>query len=423
MELPSFDILWQSSEKLLELESLLEEIDQHEVQKEFASTKRTRFFHPGAGLYGARFAIEDQSYYEPVRNCCDQAFYTDAAYALHVSGHIPCSVAGCSFVAHPNALRLHKELVHSSEYFDKVFRSSADSSVAQWREARKRNYPTIERAAVHQEILAERLARGQVFKTQEFGAITRQRAPLLNAKKLDRSVVQPTPSVSDDPSPVQHTTCPGSTNVELPEKSSQSADSSVPRLVSCEYDSDTDASEARGSSSSTDEDKSDGDHDLKSPSSPGLLDPVDPLLPEDKGNPQSTGDSVTHLGDEETSKATPSNDTQSVAQRRRRRRRGGRRRQRDQLAQDPITGPIGVIDAASVNPSNPFASHPIVQLRAKRRACVKHPERIHSRPTLLHMLLAEEMRTERNQLMQCVRYVVKNNFFLDSSSVPKAVNP
>lgn len=91
----------------------------------------------------------------------------------------------------------------------------------------------------------------------------------------------------------QHTTCPGSTNVELPEKSSQSADSSVPRLVSCEYDSDTDASEARGSSSSTDEDKSDGDHDLKSPSSPGLLDPVDPLLPEDKGNPQSTGDSVT----------------------------------------------------------------------------------------------------------------------------------
>lgn len=60
-------------------------------KQEFASTKRTRFFHPGAGLYGARFAIEDQSYYEPVRNCCDQAFYTDAAYALHVSGHIPVS--------------------------------------------------------------------------------------------------------------------------------------------------------------------------------------------------------------------------------------------------------------------------------------------------------------------------------------------
>ena len=34
-----------------------------------------------------------------------------------------------------------------------------------------------------------------------------------------------------------------------------------------------------------------------------------------------------------------------------------------------------------------------------------------ARPALLEMLLKDEIRTERNRILQAVHYVVKNNFF------------
>ncbi|BHF79508.1 nuclear fragile X mental retardation protein interacting protein 1 [Sparganum proliferum] len=58
-----------------------------------------------------------------------------------------------------------------------------------------------------------------------------------------------------------------------------------------------------------------------------------------------------------------------------------------------------------------FASHPVVRMASKRRECMRNAALMAKRPTLLQMLLAEEMRHERNQLMQCVRFVVRNNFF------------
>nr|CDS31515.1 nuclear fragile X mental retardation interacting [Hymenolepis microstoma] len=59
-----------------------------------------------------------------------------------------------------------------------------------------------------------------------------------------------------------------------------------------------------------------------------------------------------------------------------------------------------------------FANHPVVEMARKRHLCMRRASTILKRPTLLHMLLAEEIRHERNQLMQCVRFVVNNNFFL-----------
>uniref|UniRef100_A0A0X3Q3T3 Uncharacterized protein n=1 Tax=Schistocephalus solidus TaxID=70667 RepID=A0A0X3Q3T3_SCHSO len=58
-----------------------------------------------------------------------------------------------------------------------------------------------------------------------------------------------------------------------------------------------------------------------------------------------------------------------------------------------------------------FASHPVVRMASKRRECMRNAALMAKRPTLLQMLLAEDMRHERNQLMQCVRFVVRNKFF------------
>ncbi|KAM7538697.1 hypothetical protein Aperf_G00000052653 [Anoplocephala perfoliata] len=121
--------------------------------------------------------------------------------------------------------------------------------------------------------------------------------------------------------------------------------------------------------------------------------------------------------------------------RRRRRRerysqkRGGRRnhpgtsmshhdnREGDEDIQKPPTAIEAELDleldeVSSKGGQKAFANHPVVQMATRRRLCMRRASTITKRPTLLHMLLAEEIRHERNQLMQCVRFVVNNNFFL-----------
>ncbi|CAH8428561.1 unnamed protein product [Schistosoma turkestanicum] len=99
-------------------------------------------------------------------------------------------------------------------------------------------------------------------------------------------------------------------------------------------------------------------------------------------------------GERERSNGTNSN--------KRRRSRHGRKQKKE-----------NTIDENADNSQNddPFASHPLVKLQMKRRQCLSDIHRIHSRPTLLQMLLAEDIRKERNQLMQCIRYIVNENFF------------
>ncbi|KAM3186717.1 hypothetical protein ACTXT7_003795 [Hymenolepis weldensis] len=60
-----------------------------------------------------------------------------------------------------------------------------------------------------------------------------------------------------------------------------------------------------------------------------------------------------------------------------------------------------------------FANHPVVEMARKRRLFMRRASTILKRPTLLHMLLAEEIRHERNQLMQCVRFVVGMDEYLN----------
>ncbi|CAH8824283.1 unnamed protein product [Trichobilharzia szidati] len=94
----------------------------------------------------------------------------------------------------------------------------------------------------------------------------------------------------------------------------------------------------------------------------------------------------------------------------RRRKRGRRQRNKNTRDDETSTSSKGEeVDADSKN--DPFASHPLVKLQAKRRQCLSSIHSIHSRPTLLQMLLAEDIRKERNQLMQCIRYIVNENFF------------
>ncbi|KER21221.1 hypothetical protein X801_06740 [Opisthorchis viverrini] len=368
MELPSFDLLWRTSEQLDELESVLEQIDRVASHKKLRS--RRRLHRRREGLYGVTFDIEDRDYYEPIKYCCDEAFYTEPEYNEHVANHQP---------------------VHSGGLYDQIYRETSDKGILEWRAARRRNYPTLERAAVKRELLAQRLARGQVFKTAEFGTVKRNHPPVLSERDLH--------SVAPSSSPSSTAACqaeealsthtqfgsvspgPKAKSTTLPHSSQFSPDPEkpesplLPSLVAADYDS---------ANSDTDDKAADK---------------------------QLVGNTETC----ETVEPLPNPPTKSS---RGRRQRGGRRRTAKRSrtltkAEDKFASADEGFPPPPPSEKDPFSSHPVVQMAMKRRIVSKNPNRIHSRPTLLHMLLADEMRTERNQLMQCVRYVVKHNYFLE----------
>ncbi|VDP16502.1 unnamed protein product, partial [Echinostoma caproni] len=223
-----------------------------------------------------------------------------------------------------------------------------------------------------------------------------RRAPVLTSKDVLQHEVPSNPSTAVDKTPTKTLAYSESDTVQtLHNKSVDSTENPIPRLVPMDYDSDTD------SQSSSDKDHADNDQIVGPPETPRLSDSDSVPTP-----PPTVGDVIgfTSLADapesnseaEKTPEVTLPSNSQSGSSRGRRRRRGGRkRRQRlERRNADGLVENTGSVDDQQPNSSqcgpspagsNPFALHPVVQLRAKRRACLQDPERIHSRPTLLQM--------------------------------------
>ncbi|KAF8562873.1 hypothetical protein P879_10596 [Paragonimus westermani] len=378
MELPSFDVLWQASQNLSELEAVLEKIDIISSQKKRATRKRSQGRREG--LYGVGFDIEDRDYYEPLKYCCDEAFYTEQEYTTHLESHVKCEFKDCPFVAHKKLLQVHIEVVHGGGLFNKIYRDTSDKAVLEWRAARRRNYPTLERAAAKQELLAQRLARGQIFKTAEFGTLKRNRPNVLTARNLEKDHAANERDLQVEPVKdnfaVHPTTISGSKEINSAKTINAiiGAGDSALSLIAVGYNSDSD---------------------------------------EESPENVNSADSLTAMAT--TTKTGPAEPLRG------RRRRGGRRRT-GKRPKDPSDEGSSDQPPHREKSDNPFASSPLVQLQAKRRAISKNPNRILSRPTILQMLLAEEIRTERNQLMQCVRYVIKQNYFNQTPTDFKETN-
>ncbi|CAH8824222.1 unnamed protein product [Trichobilharzia szidati] len=364
MELPPFDLLWSASEKLSELETALEELDQTKL---FTDVGRRRRRRRNGGLYGMGFEAEDHDYYKPVEVCCDIAFYTEEEYKKHLDGHIECPVEGCSFTSHQKAMRIHKEVVHDSGLFDTIYRQTCDKSVKIWRESRKRNYPTLERVEAKKKLVEGRIERGQIFETPKFGSMHKPNSNVLRQSSVNVS----SKSISPDKTP----SSAGKDNAkpteshavdDLSTTDNASRESDIIRLVPMDYDSEN----------------------------------------TDSANSPVKDTTVCDTKETNTESVQKSNDKLDN----RRRKRGRRQRNKNTRDDETSTSSKGEeVDADSKN--DPFASHPLVKLQAKRRQCLSSIHSIHSRPTLLQMLLAEDIRKERNQLMQCIRYIVNENFF------------
>lgn len=92
---------------------------------------------------------------------CDRGFPTFDLLDKHKGQHQKCNIDGCQFIAHPKVITKHIQMQHSTGLYKKIAKLNNPADIQKWIEERKKKYPTkctIEKKSAE---INEKIQRGE----------------------------------------------------------------------------------------------------------------------------------------------------------------------------------------------------------------------------------------------------------------------
>ncbi|KAG3293017.1 NUFIP1, FMR1 interacting protein 1, transcript variant X1 [Ictidomys tridecemlineatus] len=98
---------------------------------------------------------------------CDRGFKDQEKHDKHMSEHTKCPEVDCSFTAHEKIVQFHWKHMHAPGM--KKIKLDTPEEIARWREERRKNYPTLANIERKKKLKLEREKRGEVLTTTQYG--------------------------------------------------------------------------------------------------------------------------------------------------------------------------------------------------------------------------------------------------------------